>query len=151
MLPDHDLGLGFVGLGRYDRAMTIFTARFTVTGYEPSTIPGISSAESSSDWVSPLVMRKTYTEGIVGEGLLLFMSSGIEESRGYLAAERITGTLDGVSGEVTIHHGAVQHPEVASAFGYIIPGTGTGAFSEWKGAAKIEHDADGAYFEFTLG
>ena len=95
-------------------------------------------------------MRKTYTEGIVGSGLLHFVSSGTEESRGYLAAERITGALDGVEGEVTVHHGALNAPDDPTAFGYIVPGTGTGAFAEWAGTARIIHDDRGPYFVFSL-
>ena len=130
--------------------MTDLIARFDVTGFEPSTIPGISMDDPTSDWVGALVMRKTYTEGILGSGLLHFVSSGTEESRGYLAAERITGTLDGVEGEVTVHHGALDSPDDPSAFGYIVPGTGTGAFAGWAGTARIIHDERGPYFVFTL-
>lgn len=125
--------------------MTDFIARFDVTGFEPSTIPGIGG-----DWVGALVMRKTYTEGIVGSAVLHFISSGTEESRGYLAAERITATLDGVEGEVTVHHGALNCPDDPSAFGYIVPGTGTGAFADWAGPARIVHDERGPYFVFSL-
>ena len=131
-------------------APSMLTARFSVTGWEPSSLPGV---DGDGDWVGAIVMRKTYTEGLVGESVSTFLSSGTEEAgRGYLAAERITGTLDdGRSGSFTVHHGALQHPDDPSAFGYIVPGTGTGDFAGYSGLARIEHDADGAYFVFTLG
>jgi hypothetical protein len=123
------------------------TARFDVTGWDPEELPGIPG-----DWLGAVVMRKTYTEGLVGESVAHFVSSGTEEGgRGYLAAERITGTLaDGRSGSFTVHHGALQHPDDPSAFGYIVPGTGTGDFSGFAGSARIRHDDRGAYFEFAL-
>ncbi|MEY9950822.1 DUF3224 domain-containing protein [Leifsonia sp. EB34] len=126
---------------------TIVTARFDVTGWDPVELPGIPG-----DWLGAVVMRKTYTEGLVGESVAHFVSSGTEEGgRGYLAAERITGTLaDGRSGSFTVHHGALQHPDDPSAFGYIVPGTGTDDFVGFVGAARIRHDARGAYFEFAL-
>jgi len=125
--------------------MTDLIARFDVTGFEPATLPGIDG-----EWVGALVMRKTYTEGIVGSAVLHFVSSGTEASRGYLAAERITATLDGVAGEVTVHHGALNSPDDPTAFGYIVPGTGTGAFEAWSGTARIVHDEVGPYFVFSL-
>ena len=113
-------------------------------------IPGVTSEHPETDWVGALLMHKTYTSGIVGSGLLHFISSGTEESRGYLAAERITGEIDGVPGEVTVHHGGLNTTDDPTAFGYIVPGTGTGAFDGWAGSSRIIHDADGPYFVFTL-
>ena len=122
-------------------------ARFDVTGWDPSTIEGLDV-----DWVGAITMRKTFTEGMTGESVAHFVSSGDEESgRGYLAVERITGHLDdGRSGSVTVHHGALQHPDDPSAFGWVVPGTGTGDFAGWIGAAKIHHDDRGPYFVFSL-
>ncbi|MDQ1569742.1 MAG: hypothetical protein QOF79_416 [Actinomycetota bacterium] len=122
------------------------TARFDVTGWDPAELPGIEG-----DWVGAITMRKSYTAGLVGESIAHFISSGDEASRGYLAAERITGTLDdGRSGSFTVHHGALQHPDDPSAFGYIIGGTGTGDFSSFVGSARIIHDDDGPFFVFEL-
>jgi len=123
------------------------TARFDVTGWEPADLAGIVG-----DWVGAVVMRKAYTEGLVGESVAHFISSGTEEGgRGYLAAERITGRLDdGRTGSLTVHHGALQDPGDASAFGHIIPGTGTGDFAAFRGRARIEHDERGAFFVFEL-
>jgi uncharacterized protein DUF3224 len=122
------------------------TARFDVTGWDPAELPGLDG-----DWVGAIVMRKTYTGGLVGESIAHFVSSGDEAGRGYLAAERVTGTLDdGRSGSFTVHHGALQHPSDESAFGWIIPGTGTGDFADFGGPARILHDDQGAYFVFTL-
>ena len=123
------------------------TARFEVTGWDPAELTGIDG-----EWVGAIVMRKRYTEGLVGESVAHFLSSGTEEDgRGYLAAERITGRLpDGRSGSFTVHHGALQHPDDASAFGYIVPGTGTGDFAGLSGQARIVHDESGPFFVFTL-
>jgi hypothetical protein len=128
-------------------ASETITARFDVTGWEPAELPGIEG-----DWVGAVVMRKTYTEGLVGESIAHFVSSGTEEGgRGYLAAERITGRLDdGRQGSFTVHHGALQHPDDPSAFAYIVPGTGTGDFAGFSGAARIVHDDRGPSFVFEL-
>jgi hypothetical protein len=115
------------------------TARFEISAWDPIELPGIEG-----DWIGVVLMRKKYTEGLVGESVAPFISSGDEASRGYLAAERITGTLDdGRSGSFTVHHGALQHPSDDSAFGYIVPGTGTGDFAAFAGTTRILHDERG--------
>ncbi|WP_158863273.1 DUF3224 domain-containing protein [Leifsonia sp. AG29] len=122
-------------------------ARFQVTGWDPAALDGIGG-----DWLGAVVMRKTYTDGLSGESTAHFVSSGTEEAgRGYLAAERITGSLpDGRSGSFTVHHGALQHPGDPSAFGYVVPGTGTADFAGFSGRARIEHDEQGPSFVFDL-
>jgi Protein of unknown function (DUF3224) len=121
-------------------------ARFTVTEFEPTELKGIDD-----DWVGAVTMRKDFTAGIVGSSIAHFVSSGEEGSRGYLAVERITGTLDdGRSGAFTVHRGALDHPAGDSSFGYIIPGTGTGDFADFAGPASIVHDDEGPYFVFEL-
>ncbi|GIT82017.1 hypothetical protein LLS1_36860 [Leifsonia sp. LS1] len=123
------------------------TARFEVTGWEPEPLAGLEG-----DWVGAVVMRKRYTDGLVGESVAHFVSSGTEEGgRGYLAVERITGELtDGRSGSFTVHHGALQHPDDPSTFGWIVPGTGTGDFAGLAGGARIVHDEAGPSFVFSL-
>lgn len=83
------------------------TARFEVTGWDPEPLAGLDG-----DWVGAIVMRKRYTEGLFGESVAHFVSSGTEEGgRGYLAAERVTGTLpDGRNGSFTVHHGRCSIP-----------------------------------------
>ncbi|GHS86138.1 hypothetical protein AGMMS50218_05440 [Actinomycetota bacterium] len=122
-------------------------ARFEVTGWEPAPLTGLDG-----DWLGAVVMRKAYTSGIRGTSVAHFVSSGAEESgRGYLAAERIEGTLaDGRAGAVTIHHGALQHPDDPSAFLYVVPGTGTGDLAGVTGTGRIVHDAEGASLVLDL-
>jgi hypothetical protein len=123
-------------------------ARFTVDGFDQ---PGIDGLEA--DWVDVLVFRKTFTQGIVGSATTLFQSAGSDGNRAYVATERISGRLsDGegyVDGSVTVQHGGLES-DPTTWFGHVVPGTGTGSFAGWSGAARIVHDADGAYFAFDL-
>ncbi|HEX3707253.1 MAG TPA: DUF3224 domain-containing protein [Mycobacteriales bacterium] len=121
-------------------------ARFSVTGTEPTTANGLDV-----DWVGILVFSKTFTSGIIGEAKTLFMSAGTEEgSRSYVATERITGrTDDGKAGSFTVQHGGLES-DPSTWFGHIVPKTGTDAFADWTGSARIQHDEDGAYFEIDL-
>ena len=129
---------------------TRLVARFDVTGWDPAEVPDALSG-TPAGWLGIVAMQKTYTAGIVGSSVAQFLSSGDGDSGGYLAAERITGTLeDGRSGSFTVHHGALQDPLAASAFGYIIPGSGTGDFADFSGDALIIHDDEGPHFVFDL-
>jgi len=117
-------------------------ARFTVTGWEETPLPGVEGG-----WAGGAVLPKTFTNGISGSSVALFISSGEQEGqRAYIAAERITGTFDdGRSGSFTVHHGGLES-DPATWFGHIVPGSGTDDLAGLAGRARIEHDEQGAYF-----
>ena len=120
-------------------------ARFNVNGAEVAAVDRLDA-----DWVDVLVFSKTFTAGIVGTASTLFLSSGVEGSRSYVATERITGRIeDGEEGSVTVQHGGLES-DPATWFGHVVPGTGTGPFAGWSGSARIEHDDEGAYFAIEL-
>ena len=126
--------------------MTQLIARFAVTGWDEQGLGGLEDG-----WVGAVRMAKSFTSGLVGESVALFVSSGdVEGERSYFAAERITArTDDGRSGAVTVHHGGLESsPE--TWFGHIVPSSGTGDFAGWRGSARIEHDDSGAYFVIDL-
>lgn len=126
--------------------MTELVARFTVTAFDASTVPGVEG-----DWAAASILRKTFTEGLLGESVVYFLYSGDETNRGYLAAEHITAALpDGGAGSLTVHHWGTQFGDSSSGDGVIITGTGTGAFLGWSGRAPIEHDEQGPFFRFSL-
>jgi len=128
--------------------MTILEARFAVDGWEERPVDGLTGG-----WLGTVEMRKTFSTGLVGTSVALFLSSGDEDGqRSYFAAERITASLEpgGEVGNLTVHHGGLESsPE--SWFGHIVPLTGTGPFAGWSGSARIIHDPDGPYFAFDLG
>lgn len=120
-------------------------------GWDVRTVEGITTG-SPDDWAGVAQMHKTFTSGLVGTSTVLFVSSGTEGQRAYLAAERVTAALEpgGEEGSVTLHHGALESsPE--SPFGYVVPGTGTGPMSGWSGPVRIEHDDQGPFFVLDLG
>ena len=132
------------GTPRGDRCRLI--ARFRVDEARPTAAQGLTA-----DWLQMLVFDKTFTVGITGRGTTVFMSAGSREgARSYVATERIEGrTEDGREGAVTVQHGGLE-ADPDSWFGHIVPGTGTGAFEGWSGAARIVHDDDGPFFHFTV-
>jgi len=120
-------------------------ARFRVDGFEARQV-----SDLEADWFGILTFAKTFTEGIVGEATTVFLSSGDEGSRSYIAVERITGHTDGGGeGSITVQHGGLES-DPDTWFGHIVPGTGTGGFAGWQGSARIQHDDDGAFFVIDL-
>jgi hypothetical protein len=130
--------------------MTELIARFAVDDWDVRPVEGISTG-GEDDWVGVAQMHKAFTSGLVGSSTVLFLSSGVEGQRSYLAAERITATVGegGEQGEVTLHHGGLE-ADPSSVFGHVVRGTGTGAMAGWSGSARIEHDGQGAYVVFDL-
>ncbi|HYP46773.1 MAG TPA: DUF3224 domain-containing protein [Propionibacteriaceae bacterium] len=127
--------------------MTTLTARFTVDGWDERPVEGLTG-----DWLDTVEMRKTFTSGLVGTSVALFVSSGeVDGYRSYFAAEHITAALvqGGEQGNVTVHHGGLESaPE--RWFGHVVPNTGSGPFAGWAGTARIVHDEEGAYFSFEV-
>jgi hypothetical protein len=124
----------------------LIIARFEVTGWNETPLPGVEDG-----WAQGAVLPKTFTDGLTGSSVALFISSGTQEGkRAYIAAERITGRLDdGRSGSFTVHHGGLES-DPATWFGHIVPGSGAGDFETWEGSARIQHDDAGAYFTIEL-
>lgn len=121
--------------------MAQLIARFSVVGWDELPLAGLDG-----DWVSAVRMQKTFSTGLEGESVALFVSAGdVEGQRTYCATERITTA----SGEVTVQHGGLESaPD--RWFGHVVPQSGTGDFAGWSGSARIEHDDQGAYFVFEL-
>ena len=126
---------------------TTIVARFEISGWEETELPGISGETAYG-----AKMQKTFTEGIAGSSEGLFIASGTDEgNRSYIAVERITGTLaDGRGGSFTVHHGGLESDQ-GTWFGHIVPGSGTDDLAGIGGSAKIAHDEQGALFTIELG
>lgn len=121
-------------------------ARFRVDGVDPIQLDG-----PDAEWVDVLKFAKTFTSGVIGSATTMFMSAGTEEgSRSYVATERVSGRLeDDREGSFTVQHGGLES-DPSTWFGHIVPHTGTGDFAGWTGSARIQHDAEGAYFEIEV-
>lgn len=134
------------GLASLAPTVDTVVARFEVDGWEAASLAGIDG-----DWLGAVLMRKTYTSGIVGTSVAHFISSGEDEgSRGYLAAERIDGVLDdGRRGSFTVHHGGLEL-DSSTSFAHVVPGSGTGDLAGLTGTGRIEHDEVGPYFVLDL-
>ncbi len=65
---------------------------------------------------------------------------------GYVASERVEGSLHGRRGSFVMQHGALAGPgQEPATFGSIVPGSGTGELIGISGSAEIGRTAEGAH------
>lgn len=76
-------------------------------------------------------------------GLLEGVSAGELQTcgqEGYLATERIDGTLAGRRGGFVLQHGAMgAEGEQPRQFAWVVPGSGTGELTGLRGEGRVEH------------
>jgi len=75
------------------------------------------------------------------------------DNGGYVAIERVTGTLDGRAGSFALQHNATMTAGVPYMNIVVVPGSGTGALSGIAGRMTIDIAAGGAHsyrFEYEL-
>ena len=88
----------------------------------------------------------------VGSGEMLSARTAIEGSAGYVAIERVVGTLAGRSGSFVLQHSGVMDRGMKRLFLEVVPDSGTGALVGLSGRMGIEI-AGGEHFyrfEFSL-
>ncbi len=76
----------------------------------------------------------------------------IADSAGYVAIERVEGTLEGKRGSFVLQHNGISHRGVQTLALTVVPDSGTGELTGLSGAMKIEV-VDGKHrydFEYHL-
>ena len=104
--------------------------------------------------IGRMSIDKTFAGDLVArsQGEMLSGGSPAEGSAGYVAIERVTGTLDGRSGSFLLQHSGTMTPESQQATITVIPASGTGELAGIAGTMAIEiRDGQHFYdFEYTL-
>ena len=88
-----------------------------------------------------------------GKGQMLAVGTDVKGSAGYVAMERVTGTLEGRSGSFALQHSGTMTRGTPSLTITVVPDSGTGGLAGIAGSMSIEI-ADGKHsydFEYTLG
>ncbi|HXD32119.1 MAG TPA: DUF3224 domain-containing protein [Pyrinomonadaceae bacterium] len=119
-------------------------ATFDITGWEVAEETATESAEEAK--LSRATIKKAFHGDLEGTSVAtgLFCQSADGTAGGYMAQERVEGSLSGKSGSFVIQHGGIKTATGQNSFGNIIPGTGTGELKGLRGEALIAHDEQGA-------
>ena len=121
------------------------TGTFT-TAFEPL------SAED--DFVARMRVRKTIQGDLAGDGVAEMMSVGtaVEGSAGYVAIDRITGTLGGRRGSFVLQHFGLMARGEGTLTVQVVPDSGSGELAGLTGSFAIVN-ADGVHsytFDYDL-
>ena len=82
-----------------------------------------------------ITIKKTYRGQLNGSGVAEVLTAQGAAGSGYVASERVIGTLDGRDGSFVIQHGGLADGEDMSTFGTIVPHSGTGELTGISGRA----------------
>ncbi|WP_218030958.1 DUF3224 domain-containing protein [Dictyobacter aurantiacus] len=95
-----------------------------------------------------VAVKKSFRGPIEAESSAeLLMCQGEGNSAGYVASERVSGSIEGRTGTFVIQHGgAMVKGQPDFSFGYVVPGSGTGALQGLRGSCAFQHDDSGAVF-----
>ncbi len=87
------------------------------------------------------------------KGQMLSAAGNVPESAGYVAIERVTGTLHGKSGSFVLQHNGTMNRGAPQLTISVVPDSGTGELQGLAGNMEILIDEGGhAYsFTYTLG
>ncbi len=125
---------------------TTITVAFEITGWdetpydEPADGPKLTRA----------TLTKRFRGALDATSVTELLTAQGDASRGYVANERVSGTLDGRSGTFVLQHGGVADASGQRAFGHVVPGSGTGALRGLRGDAVYAHDEAGARLTLTF-
>ena len=113
---------------------------------EPNAADGVSLGRMSLD--------KRFEGDLiaVGKGEMLTALTAVKGSAGYVAIERVTGTLHGRSGSFVFQHAGTMNQGVQQLSIGVVPGSGTGALTGITGNFTL-NIVDGKHlyeFEYSL-
>ncbi|MFG1977110.1 DUF3224 domain-containing protein [Nonomuraea fuscirosea] len=102
-----------------------------------------------------VTLDKTWYGDLTGTSVvtMLIATTPVEESRSYVAIERVEGTLDGRSGSFVVQHDATADQGEQSLRIRVVADSGTGELSGLRGEIGIVVAPDGGHsytFDYTL-
>jgi len=116
---------------------TTITVPFEITSFEHA--PYDEPAEGLP--MGRGTVHKRFSGRLEGTSVTEMLTVG---EAGYVASERVQGTLEGRTGTFALQHGGVDDESGQRAFGHVVPGSGTGELAGLRGDAAYAHDEAGA-------
>jgi Protein of unknown function (DUF3224) len=115
--------------------------------FEVSMKPLSSSADPVDTFPGRMSLAKQFAGDLiaVGQGLMLTAMTQTQGSAGYVAIERVTGTLDGRKGSFVLQHSGTMNRGAPQLSVMIVPDSGTDELVGISGQLTIRI-ADGKHF-----
>jgi hypothetical protein len=107
--------------------------------FEVTMLPQRTDALPGAEALGRLLVSKRFHGDLEGssEGQMLTATTGVEGSAGYVALERVTGTLFGRAGRFTLQHSGVMKRGDPRLTVEVVPDSGEGELSGLAGSMEI--------------
>lgn len=121
------------------------TAAFEITRWDEKPYH-----EGEGPKLSRIVVGKTFRGALEGTSVAELLTAVTEGGRGYVASERVEGSLDGRRGSFVLQHYGVDDGRDKKSAGHVVPGSGTGELRGLRGDVVYAHDENGARVTLTF-
>ena len=123
--------------------------------FEVSLTPQAPDERPGADFLGRLLIEKSFAGSLTAKsvGQMLSARSPVEGSAGYVAIEKVEGTLDGRSGSFVLQHSGHASRGETSLRVNVIADSGTDELTGLRGEMRIEVAPDGSHFyvfDYTL-
>lgn len=124
---------------------------FDVTGWDAKDGGQPAATPEGSPVLAEAVVQKRYRGRLEGDGTARLLTCQADPAKpvsdaGYLAAEQVSGTLDGKTGTFVMHHwGIAAAGSKPRTGGHVVPGSATGQLAGLSGTVEIAVDAAGKH------
>jgi hypothetical protein len=112
--------------------------------------PERMSVGASGFGLGRMVLDKRYHGALEasGNGEMLTFIGAAQGSAGYVAMERVEGTLDGLSGGFTLQHNGIMDRGQPSLAVLVVPDSGSGDLTGLSGKLDIRNEDGKHYYTF---
>jgi hypothetical protein len=119
------------------KAPTVTTLAKGTFDVKVTPIPGTDPMDTGG--FGRLALAKTFQGDLTGTsvGMMLASTDQAQTSGGYVALEKVTGTLQGKSGTFVLQHNGTMTPQAMEMRIMVVPGSGTGDLAGISGTFKI--------------
>jgi hypothetical protein len=126
----------------------------TTGTFEVKVVPLPADEGTDTGGFGRLSLDKTFSGGLTGtsKGQMVGAFTAVEGSAGYVALERVTGTLDGRKGSFILQHNGTMSRETQSIIVKVIPDSGTEELMGLSGTMQIiiEGKKHSYVFDYSL-
>ena len=126
--------------------MPYITGQFDVT-----IVPETLSDTAAQSGLGRMALSKRYHGALEAsaQGEMLSVRASVAGSAGYVALERVEGTLDGRRGSFYLQHSGTMTRGTPGLSVTVVPDTGTGQLQGLSGSLAIRIEEGRHYYDFT--
>lgn len=134
------------GAGKNTKSMT----KLAKGTFEVKVTPLAAEENVGDPTISRLSLDKTFSGDLTGtsKGQMLGIGTDVKGSGGYVAAERVNGTLDGKKGTFALQHTGTMQGDKYEMLITVVPDSGTGELAGITGKMKIIIESGKHFYEF---